>query len=168
MKTESVGLSVAVSMRYAIPIALLLLYSVRSHAQSAGDSLIVHLKSGERVAIPIADIQKITFDTLSTDVVRAGSTAPSGLELSPNFPNPSINGTNIEFSIPNRGNVCIAIYDAKGNVIRRMELPHSPAGQNYVRWDERTNEGALVPSGDYFYEVRFEDEVRARKMVVIP
>ncbi len=134
---------------------------------AAGDSLIVHLKSGERVAIPIADIQKITFDTLSTDAVNAGSTAPRGLELSPNFPNPATNGTNIEFYILNKGKVRIAVYDTKGNVIRRMEFPDLPTGQNHIYWDGRDNGGVPVPSGNYFYDVRCGKEVQTRQMVVI-
>jgi flagellar hook assembly protein FlgD len=132
-----------------------------------GDSLIIHLKSGERVAIPLSNIQKITFDTASSSVVQLSPSNTSALQVSPSFPNPSRSGTKIEFSISTPGNVSIAFFNSKGNFIRRIDMPNCPVGQNEVTWDGLDDSGTPVPSGEYFYEVRYRGEVQTKQMVVI-
>jgi flagellar hook assembly protein FlgD len=150
-------------------VLLLLVATSRAWAHGVSDSLIVNLKSGQRVAIPLTSIQKITFDSVTSDVVygQAGSTAPRGLQVSPSFPNPSRTGTNIEFSIATAGSVDISIYDSKGNLVRLISLPNCAAGQNQITWDGLDDRGAPVPCGAYFYEVRFGNETQTKQMVVI-
>ena len=156
-------------MKRAVFIAILLIFATRAYSQGVGDSLIVNLKNGQRVAIPLSSIRKITFDTASSEVVqgRAGSTDLRGLEVSPSFPNPARAWTNIDFTISSPGSVTIAIYDAKGNLVRNISYPNCPAGQNQITWDGLDDRGAPVPSGAYFYEVRFNGETRTKQMVVI-
>ncbi len=153
--------------RTAFFAAMLLLAATgRAHGQGVDDSLVVNLKNGQRVAIPLASIQKITFDSVTSGVMQAAPVAP-GLQVSPNFPNPSRAGTNIEFSIATGGTVSISIYDSKGYVIRQIGLPSCPAGQNQISWDGLNDRGAPVTSGAYFYEVRFNGETQTKQMVVI-
>lgn len=156
-------------MKRAFIIAIMLFFATRAFSQGVGDSLIVNLKSGQRVAIPLASIQKITFDTTSSEgmQVQAGSTAPRGLQLLPSYPNPSRTGTNIDFTIPSTGSVSIAIYDDKGNLVRNISLQNCSAGQNQIAWDGLNDNGTPVPSGAYFYEVRFGSETQTKEMVVI-
>ncbi len=154
-------------MKRTVIIAAVLLFAVRADAQSVGDSLIVNLKNGQRVAIPFASIQKITFDSASSERVQASSSGTSGLQVSPSFPNPSRTGTNIGFSIPTPGSASISIYDSKGNLIRSLTMPNCAAGQNEISWDGLDDRGNSVTSGAYFYEVRFGNEVQAKEMVVI-
>ena len=153
--------------RTIIIIASVLLFAARADAQTVGDSLIVNLKNGQRVSIPLSSIQKITFDSLSSESVQTTTSSASGLQVSPNFPNPSRAGTKIEFSIPTTGSVSISIYDSKGNLIRQIETLNCAAGQNAIIWDGLDDRGEPVMSGAYFYEVRFGSEVQAKEMVVI-
>ncbi len=154
-------------MKKAI-FAVLLLLATTGHAgaQGVSDSLIVNLKNGQRVAIPLANIQKITFDSVSSEVVQS-TPSVAGLQVSPSFPNPSRTGTNIEFSIPTAGGVSISIYDSKGNLIRLLTMPNCVAGQNQITWDGLDDHNTPVPSGAYFYEVQFNGETQTKQMVVI-
>jgi hypothetical protein len=156
-------------MKRVVLIVTVLFFSTRAYSQGVGDSLIVNLKSGQRVAIPLASIQKITFDTTSSECVlsRAGSADLRGLEVSPSFPNPSHSGTNINFTIASPGSVSIAIYDSKGNLVRNISSPNCTAGQNQITWDGLNDRGAAVPSGTYLYEVRYGSETQTKQMVVI-
>ena len=153
-------------MKKAIVLGFLLLTITSAHAQGIGDSLIVNLKNGKRVAIPLSDIRKITFDTLTASVAQASSPT-HGLDVSPSFPNPSHAGTNIDFDIATAGSVNIAIYDSKGNLIRHLQTPNAQAGHNRVVWDGLDEHGAAVASGVYFYEVRFKGEMLMKKTEVV-
>ncbi len=84
---------------------------------------------------------------------------------------PDRSDTNVElsrvFSIHTTGSVSISIYDSKGNLIRLIDLLNCTAGQNQITWDGLDNRNAPVPSGAYFYEVRFNGETQTKQMVVI-
>jgi hypothetical protein len=153
-------------MERTVIIAAVLLIAARADAQAVGDSLIVNLKNGQRVAIPLSSIQKITFDSSSSDVVQINPNLP-GLQVSPSFPNPSRSGINIEFSIPGPGSVGISIFDSKGNLIRLLPMQNCTAGQNQIRWDGLDDRGSPIPSGAYFYEVQYNGETQTKQMVVI-
>jgi hypothetical protein len=138
---------------------------VTLRAQTVADSLIVHLKSGERVAIALLDIQKITFDSTTASV--ANEQSQKLLEVSPPYPNPLSRRATIEFSIPSAGNVAVAIFDVKGNPVRKLDVPNAQAGLNHVAWDGLDHRGIPVSGGSYFFEVRFGNAVQMRRMVVI-
>ena len=134
-------------------------------AQQVSDSLIVHLKNGDRVAIPLADIQKITFDSLRSSVERP-TAASQRIQTTHSFPNPLQNRTTIVFRTERPETVDIAIFDASGNLIRRFGAINSPAGTSQVDWDCLDDYGKRVPSGHYIYEVRFQGEVIRGNMIV--
>src|SRR4051794_11166838 len=90
-------------------------------AQTVGDSLIVNFKNDQRVAVPIADIQKITFDSV-TSSVEGEESSQTNFEVAEPYPNPVRQNTTLEFTTAKAGNVTIAIYDAKGNRVRSIEI----------------------------------------------
>ena len=154
-------------MFLVVALGLALVASEKVCAQIiAGDSLIVNLKNGRRIAIPLADIQKITFDTATASVPTDYRTQHS-LEVAPSFPNPVRKEANIEFTIPRGGSVTISIYDAKGNLIRLLQVPDASAGLNSVVWDGLDGQNDSVPNGSYFYEVRFLGEIQTRRLMVL-
>ena len=59
-----------------------------------------------------------------------------------------------------------------GKQIRMIELGYIPAG-NYVEsnraiyWDGRTENGELVSSGTYFYQIEAGDYTETRKMMIL-
>ena len=144
---------------------LLLLCPTLPLQAQTGDSLIINLKNGQTVVLPLSQIQKITFDTATTAVHEINSPAHS-LEVAPSYPNPLQKGTTINFDIATSGTVKVAIYDNKGNMVRLL-TSDCEAGQNRIEWDGRDKNTDHVPSGAYFYEVRFKGEVQTRQMVVI-
>ena len=68
--------------------------------------------------------------------------------------------------------VTAKIYDVTGKQIRMIELGHLPAG-NYVEsnraiyWDGRSENGEMVASGTYFYQIQAGDYTDIRKMVIL-
>src|SRR5438067_800309 len=106
-------------------------------AQGVGDSLIVHLKNGQRVAIPLADIRKITFDTTGTSAVTSAPAERSGVGTGWGivFPNPIRTRSTIAFDLPEPGAVSVQIFDSKGTRVRVVRASNLQAGHNEILWD---------------------------------
>jgi len=84
---------------------------------------------------------------------------PTQTQLLANYPNPFNPETWIPFQLAKDSTVTARIYDVTGKQIRIIQLGYVPAG-NYVEsnraiyWDGRTENGELVSSGTYFYQIR--------------
>ena len=97
---------------------------------------------------------------------------PHETVLLPNYPNPFNPETWIPYHLANPSNVVITIYDARGSVIRRLELGHQSEGyytsqSRAVYWDGRNNVGEPVASGIYFYQLQADNTSLLRKMVIL-
>lgn len=85
-----------------------------------------------------------------------------------NYPNPFHRQTTISFALPNSGKVSISIYDVTGRIIASVIKDEiRSAGGNVVVWDGSDDRGADVPSGVYFYELRYGNEVHQQKMTLV-
>ena len=97
---------------------------------------------------------------------------PHETVLLPNYPNPFNPETWIPYHLANPSDVVITIYDARGSVIRRLELGHQSEGyytsqSRAVYWDGRNNVGEPVASGIYFYQLQADNTSLLRKMVIL-
>lgn len=88
------------------------------------------------------------------------------LRLAAGSPNPFRASTTLSFATRNAGDVGIAIYDASGRVVRRLDQ-RLPAGSHEVKWDGRDEAGREVPNGVLFYEIRAGGVRQSRKLVRI-
>ena len=104
--------------------------------------------------------------------IAAEVVLPDETTLSANYPNPFNPETWIPYQLANPSDVVIHIYDARGQIVRRLELGHQPAGY-YTRrsraayWDGRNDLGERVASGFYFYQLRAGNLSVLRKMVIL-
>jgi hypothetical protein len=107
-------------------------------------------------------------------VVRFNASAESEViddELGNNFPNPFNPDTWIPFAIAKDTDVKVSIYDAKGQLVRILNLGHKPAGRYFARekaayWDGRNSQGERVASGTYYYYLEAGSFKATRKMVI--
>ena len=98
--------------------------------------------------------------------------APKETLLLPNYPNPFNPETWIPYQLATSGDVKITIYDARGVVVRRLELGYRQAGYYTHRsraayWDGCNGLGEHVASGLYFYHLEAEGVSLLRKMVIL-
>ena len=96
---------------------------------------------------------------------------PKETTLLSNYPNPFNPETWIPYQLAMSGDVNITIYDARGIVVRRLELGHQPAGDytnrsRAVYWDGRNDSGEQVASGVYFYTLTAGEFTATRKMLI--
>ena len=99
------------------------------------------------------------------------SEAPSETKLLLNYPNPFNPETWIPYQLAESAEVSVTIYSASGALVRTLALGHQPAGLYHNRglaayWDGRTELGAQVASGIYFYTLTAGDFSGTRKMIV--
>ncbi|MBT3269682.1 hypothetical protein HN371_21235 [Candidatus Poribacteria bacterium] len=88
-----------------------------------------------------------------------------------NFPNPFNPETWIPFDLSEAADVTVTVYDARGMVIRRLDLGRLAPGPYRDRraaayWDGRNDVGEPVTSGAYVYELRAGAHRDMRRMIV--
>ena len=84
------------------------------------------------------------------------------------YPNPFNPDINIEFSLPVNDNVSILIYNAYGEVIKKV-LDNKYLYENTYKfnWDGKDNAGNQVPSGVYFINLTINKGFSTRKVTLI-
>jgi spore coat protein CotH/photosystem II stability/assembly factor-like uncharacterized protein len=90
------------------------------------------------------------------------SNIPEKFVLHQNYPNPFNSATVISFEIPNPGWVAIEIYDVLGRKVKTLYSGHTEPGHYQVHFDAKD-----IASGVYFYVLRAEKTLIAKKMVLI-
>ncbi len=83
-------------------------------------------------------------------------------------PNPAVGVTALEFQMPARSSIDIAVYDAQGRVVTRL-IDHQPvdAGHHRVAWNCCDGHGNRVPAGVYFVKLRTAESEYLRKLLVV-
>ena len=92
--------------------------------------------------------------------------------LRQNYPNPFNPETWIPYELAHDATVTLEVYDARGGLVRRLDLGFQIRGrytshQKAARWDGRNDVGERVASGVYFYQLRAGSYTATRKMVIL-
>lgn len=106
---------------------------------------------------------------LSTDI-EATTTAdnlPGSCMLSQNYPNPFNPNTEIVYSIPKSGHVSLSIYNVLGQRVRTLVDREKPAGMHRVTWDGTGDNGDMVATGIYLYQLRTGERTVSKKMLLL-
>lgn len=128
----------------------------------------VKLKGGGVTSFSIQDIKKITFDVTTGGIKDEKMlNVIKTFTLLQNYPNPFNPTTTIEYELPKSGMVDVKIYDINGRLIRTMLNEHQEMGTHQIKWDSKNDAGTTVASGVYFYQIRFDNSVLSRKMLLL-
>ncbi|MBS1904199.1 MAG: T9SS type A sorting domain-containing protein [Bacteroidetes bacterium] len=93
-------------------------------------------------------------------------TATPVFSLEPNSPNPFSTSTTLNFSVANRSNVKIEIYDIKGTLIRTLVNESVDAGTYPAVWDGLDASGNAVANGTYICKMSAADYTSTIKMTL--
>jgi len=119
-----------------------------------GKTINVNLKAGEDVVINDASLMKLMV---------SGELIPAQYALEQNYPNPFNPSTVIEFSLPeNVGNVKLSIYNMLGEKVAELVNTALLAGKYSYQWNAQN-----VATGMYMYELRTDNFVSVKKMILI-
>ena len=145
-------------------------------AAQAGDILEISLLSLN----PLIRVEPLRHTVTPTDVknsqIRLSPLVtyelPTETALLMNYPNPFNPETWIPYQLAEDTTVTMAIYDAKGELVRRLEIGHQSAGFYTERdraayWDGRNENGESVTSGLYFYQLGTPSFRQLRRMLIV-
>ena len=112
------------------------------------------------------DINDITKPSSLDGGEAVLSGLPTSFALAQNYPNPFNPSTTIAFSVPRAGEVTLSIYNLRGQLVQTLVSGAMAAGQHRVVWDGTDARGARVSSGVYVYQLKANDFVATRKLVL--
>ena len=93
--------------------------------------------------------------------------AVSGYELVQNYPNPFNPSTTISFALPQESEVTLVIYNAAGQLVRRLVSGNYSGGRHKVVWDGKDNHGVPVAGGVYLYVLKAGEFVAQKSLLLM-
>jgi VCBS repeat-containing protein len=91
---------------------------------------------------------------------------PSEVKFLPNYPNPFAQETTLEYALPERQQVRIAVYDVMGRRVQVLVDEQQRGGFHRIQWRPGSGRGALA-SGVYFARLKAGDVSRVERLVVV-
>jgi len=109
-------------------------------------------------------LKQVDFDGsyAYSDVVEIDATGPLSFDLAQNYPNPFNPSTNIKYSVPEAGNVKIAVYNLVGEEVAVLKDGFTQAGTFEVTFD-----ASNLSSGVYLYKLQSANSVMTKKMMLL-
>ena len=94
--------------------------------------------------------------------IKYDNTKPSKFILEQNYPNPFNPSTSIEYAIGCKQYVSLKIYDILGRKVATLVNEEKPAGEYEVEFS-----ADHLPSGIYFYQLRYGSYISTKKMMIL-
>jgi len=104
----------------------------------------------------------ITNYTTPTYVENENNIVPNSLVLEQNYPNPFNPSTTIKFSVPERGNTIIKVYNTVGSEVATLLNEVKQPGTYEVNFN-----AAGLSSGAYFYSIETDTFRKVKKMILL-
>lgn len=92
---------------------------------------------------------------------------PMEFKVTSNYPNPFNPSTTVKYTIPEKNNVSIKVYDAMGALVKELVNETMFAGEHEVKWNGRNNNNVPVASGVYFMNVQSGNYYKTIKMMLL-
>jgi hypothetical protein len=103
----------------------------------------------------------------SFTITSLGAEVPKEFSLGQNYPNPFNPATTIRFGLPVQSHVSVQIYNLLGQKVADVANDLFGAGYHELIWNGRTNAGAGVGSGVYFYRLEAFSAIDGQKFAEV-
>ena len=103
------------------------------------------------------------YDYLSTEE----GAIPTEFALHENYPNPFNPSTTLRFDLPEVSDATVTIFNMLGQKIKTFNMNDTPAGYHSIKWDATNDYGDPVGAGVYLYQLRANEFVKTKKMVLL-
>jgi hypothetical protein len=103
----------------------------------------------------------------ATRISREENDIPEEFQLFQNYPNPANPGTVIRYNLAHAATVSLIIYDILGRRIRILVDGSQAAGKYSVHWNGHDDFGSPVSSGIYIYQLRADEIIDMKKMILM-
>lgn len=84
-----------------------------------------------------------------------------------NYPNPFNPDTQIHFMIPENGLTTIKIFNSRGQLVTDLFEGNLQTGFHRINWNGKDKNQIPVSSGLYFLTIRFKDQMKSEKMILL-
>lgn len=105
--------------------------------------------------------------TVNDVVVSGGILNPTITKLFQNYPNPFNPTTNISFSIVEKSEIEISIFNMKGQKVKTLVKTTYQKGNHSILWDGDDDLGESVSSGVYLYKLKVNGKSEAMKKCLL-
>jgi len=89
------------------------------------------------------------------------------VRMGQNVPNPFNPTTRIDFALEQPGSIEITVFDISGRRVATLHDGELAAGEHYVTWDGRTDQGNPATSGLYLYVLKTPTDQVSRRMMLV-
>jgi len=97
----------------------------------------------------------------------ANETPVSVTMLNNNFPNPFTNSTTISFSLKEKSNVKLTVYNMKGQLVSTLiNKEMNPSANHEIIWNGK-NGNSMLANGIYFYKLETKDKSFVKRMIIL-
>lgn len=100
----------------------------------------------------------------TADAPRVPGSAGSGLELEAGAPNPFRSRVQFAYTLSEASVVRLTVLDAGGRVVAHLGNAWQPAGRHPATWDGTSDDGRMLPAGNYFVRLQAGALVRTMKV----
>jgi hypothetical protein len=107
-------------------------------------------------------MNSLGMDTLLVGVEDESNRIPDDYRLEQNYPNPFNPSTTIKFSIPEKSNIELTVYNQLGEFIQTLVNEEKTSGNYEVTFNAQS-----LSSGVYFYQIRANNFVSTKKLVLL-
>jgi photosystem II stability/assembly factor-like uncharacterized protein len=94
-------------------------------------------------------------------------TVPNAYSLFQAYPNPFNPSTSVAFTLPERAEVALRIFDVRGNRVKTVFRGGKEAGKHKAFWDGKDESDRSMPSGVYFFQMTAGPYRSIQKMMMI-
>lgn len=144
---------------------------------NSGDG--VHLNNaGHQILFTRVVDEKILEQLQTVSKVEQTPLAATGFKLEQNYPNPFNPETRIRYSLSTTQHVVIKVFDMLGREVTTLANEEQAAGDHEVVFNAQLNNNSHLTgsgtsykvscaSGIYFYQLRLENAIQTRKMILL-
>ncbi len=108
-----------------------------------------------------------TATQVPANLERTGCEFLTDFVLAPNYPNPFNPGTHLAFTIPVGAHVTGTIYNVKGQRVATLVDEYKLPAQYSLYWNGTNDQGEMVSSGIYFFQLKSGAQIRTQKLMLI-
>lgn len=148
-------------MQWKMPVDSM--FSFQSMSVGPGNALYFsNLNPGWKSSSQVRYLAKYTFHPVSVETPQDRMGVLTTCELAQNYPNPFNPSTTIEFRLPSRGEVRLAVYDPLGREVAVLAEGTYEAGAHAFPFN-----GTEHPSAFYLYRLSWNGRSVVRRMVLL-
>jgi hypothetical protein len=127
-----------------------------------GEVLTLVFEGNTEINISTADIRNILNSPMAVNISGTEGSVPTEFALMQNYPNPFNPTTTINYALPTQAMVEISIYNALGERVATLVNEIKEAGRYTVEFN-----ATGYSSGIYFYQIKANDYVSVKKMILM-